>query len=373
VSDTDRPTASPADEILSILLKKGELSFRELMEIALYTPGSGYYARRESPIGPSGDYITSPAISPVFAFSIARLVREVLAGSGDDLCAVVDIGCGDGSLLASLAAEIGDEPRIRFLGIDRELGRTRAGSSRIELARTLDAIPGDRIVVALANELYDAFPFARLVRREDGWRELWVRVETSGLEWTERPAPREYVEYLESTGVTFVEGQFADVSLEWGEVHREICGRVRKGIVVVFDYGFPAAKLFDVRIRRYGTAASYSGHQVHRDLLRAPGAQDLTAHVNFDDLESAGKGAGMETLAFLRQAEFLLRVGAAEHPLLQPVDEEDAPDADPLAMREARESARRLVLPDGIGQEIAVLVQGKGLAEREWSFTRALW
>lgn len=359
--------------ILSKIIEKGELPFRELMEVALYDPEAGYYARGESPIGPRGDYVTAPAISPVFAFTLARVVREVLDRSGDDLCTVVDIGCGDGRLLREIDHYFDSEPRLEYLGVDRCQRENATGDGRIPIAPTVDAIPRDRTLVVLANELYDAFPFARLVCRAGRWNELWVRAAGDALEWAEHPATPAHVAYLDAAGVDFRDGQFVDIALEWKSFHHDLCGRIGRGLVAVFDYGFRTAKLFDARIRRFGTAASYRGHRVHRDLLRDPGRQDLTAHINFDDLEAAGVDAGLETLVFLRQAEFLLRAGAGEHPLLRAIEPDAGSGDDLLALREDREAARRLVLPEGIGEEISVLIQQRGLPGSGWSFQRALW
>ena len=36
-------------------------------------------------------------------------------------------------------------------------------------------------------------------------------------------------------------------------------------------------------------------------------------------------------------------------------------------------SARRLILPDGIGEDIRVLVQGKNVPREGWSFQRKLF
>jgi SAM-dependent MidA family methyltransferase len=163
-------------------------------------------------------------------------------------------------------------------------------------------------------------------------------------------------------------GQFADVTEGWGNAYREICDRVGRGLVVTFDYGFPSKQLFDPRIRMYGTAAAYRGHEVHRDLFADPGRQDLTAHVNFDDLERAGAETGFSTLVFTRQARFLLSIGITDHPLFAPLEERDLVTA--LKTQVARENARRLVLPDGIGDEIRVLVQGKGVPREGWSFQK---
>ncbi|MBI2214297.1 MAG: SAM-dependent methyltransferase [Acidobacteria bacterium] len=114
--------------------------------------------------------------------------------------------------------------------------------------------------------------------------------------------------------------------------------------------------------------STYRGHEVHRDLFADPGRQDLTAHVNFDDLERAGADRGFSTLAFTRQARFLLSIGITEHPLFSPLEEVDLVKA--LQTQVERENARRLVLPDGIGDEIRVLVQGKGVPGEGWSFQR---
>src|SRR5260370_42586775 len=121
---------------------------------------------------------------------------------------------------------------------------------------------------------------------------------------------------------------------------------------MTFDYGYRGKQLFSGCVRHFGTAAAYSGHQVSRDLLANPGEQDLTAHINFGDLQRAGERNGFTTLFFDRQAKFFLAAGGMDHELLKPLDDLDlASTAAPLELRERRADARRLVLPDGIGGE----------------------
>jgi SAM-dependent MidA family methyltransferase len=354
-------------------LKSRELTFRQFVEKALYDPSSGYYAGSRNPIGRGADYVTSAAISPVFAFALARLADEFVERTGDEVITIVDIGCGDGALIRSIASELSAAARARaaFFGVDRSLGRALEAASPGEPVRfvaTLDEVPLDRTAMVVSNELYDAFPFARLVQRGAQLNELWV---TGGEvpEWSERPAPAEYSRYFEALGIELADGQFADVSLEWRSFHARLASRLARGLVVTFDYGHEAGKLFDARVRRFGTAAAYLGHQYSRDLLRDAGSQDLTAQINFTDLVEAGKSEGLQTLAFERQARFLVSVGILGHPLFAPSgDQEPVSMSDGLEMRERREAARRLVLPDGIGEEIRVLVQGRGVPADGWSF-----
>jgi SAM-dependent MidA family methyltransferase len=343
------------------------------MELALYHPDSGYYAKATQPVGKDGDYVTSPTLSPVFTFALKRLVSEFLSRAGDGLSAIVDVGCGDGSLINDLARSSSVPKHADFLGIDRSLLRTSTtGAARF--VSEFDAIPATDSQLILSNELFDALPFARLVQRGEHLHELWVTEGESSLDWSEHEAEAAYEDYFASRNIALDDGQFADISLDWGALYGELCGRVTHGLIVTFDYGFREKQLFDRRIRRFGTAASYTQQRVTRDLLLNPGGQDLTAHVNFDDLMRAGEARGFTTLFFDRQAKFLLALGITEHELFKPSTELEAGGMDEVvSLLEAREEARRLVLPDGIGEDIRVLVQGRGIPLDGWSFQKKLF
>ena len=331
-------------DVLRNMLSYGDLSFRDFMEVALYHPQFGYYCRAAHPAGKAGDFVTAPSLSPAFPFAIARLVREFSSRFEGEVCSFVDIGAGAGHLINDVKGQVAET--VRFFGIDRAAGTS------------LQDVPRDGVHLVFSNELYDAFPFARLVQRGEHVHELWVTETESGLDWTEREAPAPYEDYFASHGVELAEGQFADVSLEWEAFHREVVDRFERALFVTFDYGHPAAKLFSSRARRFGTAAAYRGHRVSRDLLANPGEQDLTAHINFSDLERADA----TTLYFDRMNKFLLAIGITEHEAFHA--ETDF---------QAREDARRLVLPDGIGEDLRVLVQGKGVPLDGWSFQSRLF
>ena len=368
------PPESSMRDVLRNLLQYGDLSFRDFVELALYHPVFGYYARGENPVGREGDYVTAPVLSPVFSFAISRLVRELVRRSEGAVCSIVDIGCGDGGLIESVARGAWpDASAVRFFGVDRELGRAAPGASTtgrlVHYVRTIDELPRDGAHLFLSNELYDAFPFARLVRRGEHLHELWVRERDGILDWTEHEAPAAYDDYFADRGIELAEGQFADVSLEWGAFHADVVRFLQRGLIVTIDYGYPAKTLFHPRARRFGTAAAYAGQRVSRDLLSNPGEQDLTAHINFSDLEREGEHHGATTLFFDRLARFLLSLGITEHELFRPVHEMtiESPEQG-MELMEAREEARRLVLPDGIGEEMRVLVQAKNVELDGWSF-----
>lgn len=338
------PGETSMRDVLRNMLQYGELSFRDFMEVALYHPQFGYYTRGVHPAGKGGDFVTAPSLSPAFSFAIAGLVREFLSRSEAAVCSFVDIGAGEGRLVRDVAAQV--DKNVRFFAVER-VGAT-----------SINDVPRDGVHFVFSNELYDAFPFARLVQRGEHLHELWVSERDGVLDWSEREAPAPYEDYFASHGIELAEGQFVDVSLEWEAFHRDVVERFERALFVTFDYGHPADKLFSSRLRRFGTAAAYAGHRVSRDLLANPGEQDLTAHINFSDLQRAEA----ETLYFDRMNKFLLAIGITEHEAFR--GEGDF---------QAREDARRLVLPDGIGEDLRVLVQGKGVPSTGWSFQRQLY
>jgi SAM-dependent MidA family methyltransferase len=377
-------------------LKNSDLPFRDFVELALYHPRFGYYSGKELRVGREGDFITSPALSPVFAFALSKLVGEFLNRAGDVVSQVVDVGCGDGALIRGLAGVgsrgwgLGEEaaaketaassptpysplPTPQFFGVDRNLGRAQP-DSRVTFVSDLAAIPPAEARLIINNELFDALPFARLVQRGDELHELWVTEGDGVLDWTEHEAEARYSDYFAERGIHLDDGQFADVSLEWSELYADLCRLVPRGLIVTFDYGLPESKLFRGRMRRFGTAAAYSRQRVSRDLLINPGQQDLTAHINFDDLRRIGEGQAFETLFFDIQAKFLLALGAPEHDLLRPIVDVAIDTADEgIALLQARDDAKRLILPDGIGADLRVLVQERGMGREPWRFQTKLF
>jgi len=369
------PGDRSVSNVIRNMLQHGDLSFRDFMEVALYHPELGYYSRSESPVGRNADYVTSPMISPVFVDSLGGLIGEFLSRAGDVVCSVVDIGCGDGSLIYSLYAAVapGFREKARFYGVDRSLDRVLPGEG-VAFAKQLDAVPSGEVQLVISNELFDALPFARLVMRDEHLHELWIAERDAGFDWVEHEAEPRYDDYFAERDIDLRDGQFADVSLEWEATYDDLCRFVSRGLIVTFDYGHPERQLFHGSARRFGTAAAYSRQRVSRDLLANPGEQDLTAHINFSDLQRAGERRGMETLFFDRQAKFLLALGAGGHDLLAPLDDLKVSSVvEALQLREQREDARSLVLPDGIGEDIRVLVQGRGMGEGRWGFQRKLF
>ena len=178
--------------------------------------------------------------------------------------------------------------------------------------------------------------------------ELWVELDERGdFRWREGELSRpDLAAALGGADAALAPGQIADFSPHWEPLYREMASRLDEGLLVTCDYGFEGARLYDPRVRFHGTLAAHRRHRVHRDALRDPGGQDLTAHVDFALLRRAGEEEGLVTLAFTRQAAWLAAGGIFE----------DLRGAD-LATRQA---AAQLLDGEGMGEAIRVLVQARG-------------
>jgi SAM-dependent MidA family methyltransferase len=338
--------STPAERLSKSIEAKGPIPFAELMAEALYGTG-GYYRQIDSPVGIDGDFVTGSSLSPLFGQSTAELVRrlDVALGTSAD---VVEVGYGTGLHLRAMQEALGSEPERRILALDRVERPLPDGIERVSRIAEL----GRRSIRGLifSYELFDAFPVHRLICRDSGEiGELWVDWDPKeGFRYVEGDlSDPELLEVVGGESLDLAPGQIADVAPDWGPVYADLAGRLESGLMVTCDYGFERRSLYDRRVRLHGTLACYRRQRVHRDALRWVGEQDLTAHVDFTTLVEAGEAAGLETLVLTRQARWLVACGLFES--LQEADPSD------------RLAAMDLLAGDGMGEEIRVLVQSRGV------------
>lgn len=332
---------TPADRLRARIRTGGPIPFAAFMEEALYGEG-GYYNRPDPPIGEAGDFVTGASFSPLFGRATARLLRRLdrVLGRPADL---FEAGYGTGAHLGNVIAALPGEDR-RVLAWDRVARPAPAGIERKERLEDVEPVEG----LVFSYELFDALPVHRLVGRDGGGvGELWVDLDAeSGFLWKEADLSDPALPDL-LAGSRLEPGQIADLAPGWVPFYREIARRLGRGLLVTCDYGFERERLLDVRIRRHGTLACFSRQRVHRNPFVLVGEQDLTAHVDFTALIQAGEEAGLTTVALTRQALWLTACGLFD----------DLQEATP----EARQEAMALLDGEGMGEDIRVLVQAKGI------------
>jgi SAM-dependent MidA family methyltransferase len=339
------------------IAREGPISFLDFMDAALYNPEEGYYARGAA-IGEGGDFVTSPHVSPAFAGALARLFAFDADRLGPGPFDFVEVGAGDGRLLEQLTlwlATLDSElhSRLTVTAVEasaagREALRARGIQPTPRILAGVDELPeGSVSGWIFSNELYDALPVARVVGSAEGLRELRVGIDArgEGFAWVEAPAPPSLAEHLGGVGVTLQPGQVGEIAAGAEALHRRLARSLARGSLVTIDYGHPARILYHPFARPNGTLAVHRGGRQGGDPLLSPGEQDLTAHVNWDVLIRAGEREGLRVERLVRQGIYLAEAGVFD-----------------FATTEAEKwRVYRLVDPGGMGEEISVLVQSKGV------------
>src|SRR4051794_4335700 len=172
------------------------------MDLALYHPEFGYYARSPRRSGASDDSITSADLGPVFGELLAVQLAEMasLLGPAHTPFTLVDAGAGDGRLshamlrgLKKVAPPVCSHTHLHL--VERSAA-AREAQRAVLTAWTGQAIASDHLPdefegVIVANELFDAMPVHQVVMRGTGLSEVYVDVDGERLVAREGPLSSE--------------------------------------------------------------------------------------------------------------------------------------------------------------------------------------
>jgi SAM-dependent MidA family methyltransferase len=347
----------------------GPITFAKYMDACLYDPQYGYYTRAEQL--PRRDYFTSVDAGPIFGRLLARQFQEMWIQLGRPAeFPLVEPGAGTGALAAQIldfAAESFPEfyGALQYVAVERSAARRAAAAPALapHLAAKHFALVSDMpsqipCGCIFSNEFVDALPVHRLVREGHDLREIYVGSGTNGLcEQFGALSSLELAEYLTEQGITLQEGQLAEVNLEACVWIAEMGAKLSRGFVLTIDYGHEAAELYN-HLHMRGTLLAYEKHRASENFFRAPGQQDLTAHVNFTALDRHGARAGLQRTGFASQSNFLLSLARYS----------DFADLQSPTMNESQQTRARLlfktlICPEGMGETFQILIQHKGIAQ----------
>ncbi|MYC07057.1 MAG: class I SAM-dependent methyltransferase [Chloroflexi bacterium] len=346
------------------IYRHGKITFAEFMQIALYHPIDGYYTS-DRPFGADGDYYTSPAAHPAFGALLAVQLFGMWRGMGMPTdFTVVEMGAGNGMLANDICAYAGDlsadfADSLRYICIDRYAAADTwqsTGEGAIHIERvTADKLPLEGVVGCfISNELVDAFPVHRFEIVDGEPREIFVALDDSGdfVELLDTPSTPIIAQRLDALGFPLENGQRGEVNPHIKSWIGEIAAALGTGFVITIDYGYEAVELYAPE-RKYGTLQTYYRHTDGSSPYRRIGRQDLSAQVDFTLLQCEGHAAGLNTLAYTTQSEFLHALGIREmmRQLRSAPLSHHERSANLMAMRQ-------LVQPDGLGR-FRVLVQEK--------------
>lgn len=341
-----------------LIREKGQITFAEFMDIALYKEGEGYY-QKENPFGQQGSFYTSVNASESFGRTLAKSFVYIIDECGLEkrFC---EMGAGSGMLandilnyLKNNEKAIYDELEYFIIEKSEYLINRQKELIEKEHAGKVCWIPFEELNnfngVFYSNELVDAFPVHRVIRVKEGLKELYVRELDGKLQFV----PDEFSspmlqDFLDNINLKVTETQIVDINLDLVRWIEAMADKINKGVMVTIDYGFEAPALYQ-SYRRDGTVTCYYRHTQNNDFFDRIGYQDITAFVDFTSLSLYGAKKGLEPMAFMPQWLYLVQSGI--------LDEVNACETDLQ-----KSSVKSLIMPEGgFGTNFQMFMQGKGV------------
>jgi SAM-dependent MidA family methyltransferase len=375
----DSLTSTLAGRIASEIAQAGGwIGFDRFMELALYTPGLGYYANASRKFGAmpdsGSDFVTAPEMTPLFGQTLAAQVAQVLEISGTH--EVWEFGAGSGALALQLLDALGDRVArysiVDLSGTLRERQRETLAAHAHKL-QWLDRLPDRMEGMVVGNEVLDAMPVKLLARIGGVWHERGVTVapeptdgrdvatglpdhatgapEVPGAPDTPAASPR-FAWHDRPTSLRpplEVPGDhdyLTEIHLQAEAFIRTLADRLVRGAALFLDYGFGETEYYHPQ-RHMGTVMCHRGHRSDPDPLQHVGLKDITAHVNFTGIALAAQDAGLEVAGYTSQARFLINLGLV-----------DRLEGSTLA---GRTSVQRLIHEHEMGELFKALAMTKGL------------
>ncbi|MEO7259527.1 MAG: SAM-dependent methyltransferase [Luteimonas sp.] len=349
----------------------GTIPFSRFMELCLYAPGLGYYSAGATKFGSAGDFVTAPELGPLFAACVADSVAPVLQQLGPE-AELVELGGGSGAFaevalkrllaLDALPAHYAIlEPSADLRQRQRNRLQQRLNPLLFDLVEWLDApLQQPWNGVLFANEVVDALPTPRFTLCDGGVFEEHVALDGQGhFIRADRPADallaaavRHVERQLEAP---FVDGYRSELLPQLPYWLQAVIGGLCSGTLLFTDYGY-ARREYYLPERNDGTLRAFYRHRMSNDAYALPGLQDLTASVDFTALAEAGSGAGFDFSGYCSQASFLIGNG-----LEQRLAEAEAKAHDEAGRYRLRQEAKRLTLPDEMGERFQAMGFQRGV------------
>ena len=353
----------------------GSISFAEFMHYALYAPRLGYYSAGTRKFGDDGDFVTAPEISPLFGRVIARQCAAVLRNVPGG--AILEVGAGSGRLALEVLRTLDELDALpaeySIMEVSADLRERQQRLLRRELPGIadriswLDRMPETQRGVVIANEVLDALPVERFMRRSGGVCQLRVGDEGGEFVFVDEPAPDILAAAVESIekdiGERLPDNYVSEVSLAAPAWLRDVAQILEHGMILLFDYGVSRREYY-APDRNEGWLRCHFRHRAHSDPLILTGIQDLTAWVDFSAIAEVAERGGLEILGYVSQSQFLL-AGDIEAEL------QDFADMPIESQLQTAAQIKMLTLPGEMGENVKCLGLARGDIPRPAAFDSA--
>jgi NADH dehydrogenase [ubiquinone] 1 alpha subcomplex assembly factor 7 len=298
-----QPQKPEVHPLAARILKDGPMPLPDFMAEAVRE----YYSGKE-PFGVKGDFITAPEISQVFGELIGAWAADLWMQAGKPSpFNLIELGPGRGTLSADMLRVMRRLPglldalKLHLVEISPALKARQAETLkdyRPAWHGNIAALPQGFSII-IANEFFDALPIRQFERVGGKWHERHVGYDMHGKELFFTLKPHDG----EGLPASAPDGGIIERCPAAIDVVGHIAARLKQhgGAALAIDYGYLMPALRD-------TLQGYRKHKFTH-VLRNPGAQDITADVDFSALGSAASASGLTVQGPVTQGVFLEKLG----------------------------------------------------------------
>jgi cyclopropane-fatty-acyl-phospholipid synthase len=296
------------------LNNKKNFRLDKFIELALYER-NGYYLSKK-PIGKKFDFVTSPEISQMFGEIIGVYLLYHWREKINSKFNLIELGPGNGTLFkdieraAKILPNFFENADINLIEINKELRKIQEKNldyftlSKIKWSKTLNfrsKLPS----IIYSNEFFDCFPVRQFLNNNNHWFERYVKFDEKESKYysiNKRVNSKKILDYLSK----YKKQKIYEVSYSRNKYFEQICKYLKKnrGICILIDYGY------NEKIINFTLQSIYNHKKT--SIFENIGQQDISSHVNFNELIEIAKQNKLQINEFVSQRDFLIKYGILE-------------------------------------------------------------
>ncbi len=320
--------------------EKSFIYLDEFLKIAHQDQNLGYYTT-QNPIGKEGDFITAPEISQLYGEIIALTIVNKIKQKKINRFELIELGPGKGTLMKdiirifkkSLDKEI--DYSVNFVEINKKYRSELTNKfPNCKILSKLKNIKNNYSII-IANEFFDCLPMCQISSLNGKLYETIIKTDNrSNLIFDKSRARKRIVEEM---GHRLKEGDLYEYSKETNDIFNEIAKIIKNngGFLLIADYGY-------VKPINRNSLQSIKNNRF-TEVLSNIGEQDITYHVNFNQLSLNAKEIGLKNINVSTQSNFLKMNGIN-------VRAEQLMISNPKLKDEIMDQLSRLTDPDKMGR-----------------------
>ena len=297
--------------LIEKIKKKGSINVGEFIQICQFE-NDGYYLKN-NPIGRSNDFITSPEVSQMFGEILGIFLVNYWQEKIRSNFNLVELGPGKGTLLKDIlrASKINQKfsNHMNLTLIEKnktliEIQKNTVDFENTSWSKEFKIANKNIPSIIYSNEFFDCFP-VRQFHKKEKWYEKYVgfnEVEQTFSFISQEIEDKVTLKSLEK----FEHVKVAEISHSRDDYFKSICKFIKqhKGVFLTIDYGYNNPP------NNFSLQTVYNHKKTH--LFENIGNQDITAHVNFDELIFIANEFNLKIETFCSQKDFLVTYGIKE-------------------------------------------------------------